>query len=210
MNTVERAPRGQMRERAGWPYPLPVRRDPLIGRDRELALVAGLLVRDDVGLVTLTGAGGSGKTRLAVELATDLRERFSDGVCFVLLAPILDAALVVSAVAQSLGIHEAGDRSLVESLTAHLRDKQMLLVLDNFEHLLPAATLVADLLAACRDLTILVSSRAVLQVSGEHEVMVPPLGLPRRSPLPPLERLTESEPYDCLSIGRARCSQSFV
>src|SRR5688572_10967625 len=124
VNIVELAPRGQVRGRAGWPQKLPVWRDPLIGRERELALVAGLLVRDDVGLVTLTGAGGSGKTRLAVELAAELRDRFLDGVCFVPLAPILDPALVVSAIAQPLGVHETGDRPLVESLTAYLRDKQ--------------------------------------------------------------------------------------
>ena len=206
MDMLERTPRNPIRERAGWPHTLPVRREALIGRERELALVAALLVRDDVGLVTLTGAGGSGKTRLAIELAANLHERFADGVSFVPLAPILDPTVVVSAIAQSLGVHEAGERSLPESVTAYLRDKQLLLVLDNFEHLPSAATLVGDLLTACHDLTILVSSRAVLHLSGEHEVRVPPLGLPRRSPLPPLSRLTESESVQ-LFVERARAAQ---
>src|SRR5882724_1574920 len=116
MNSAEWAPGDQIRERSAWPHNLPVRRDPLIGRERQLALVAGLLVRDEVGLVTLTGAGGSGKTRLAVEVAADLFDRFSDGVCFVPLAPVLDPTFVVSAIAQLLGVHEAGDRPLIEGL----------------------------------------------------------------------------------------------
>src|SRR5439155_844843 len=138
--------------------------------------------------------------------AADLLDQFSDGVCFVPLAPILDPTFVVSAIAQLLGVHEAGDRPLIESLLVFLRDKHMLLVLDNFEHLLPAASLVTELLANCHDLTIMVSSRAVLHVSGEHDVGVPPLGLPRRSPLPPPEQLIESEAVR-LFVERARAAQ---
>jgi predicted ATPase/DNA-binding CsgD family transcriptional regulator len=184
----------------------PAWRDALIGRDRELMQVAALLARDDVGLVTLTGAGGSGKTRLALAVADDLVSHFADGICFVPLAQIANAALVESEVGQMLGVRESGGRSLAESLKDHLREKQLLLILDNFEQILPAAPLVKALLTACPRLKVLVTSRAVLHISGEHVVPVPPLSLPGR-PFPPLEQLTQYGAVE-LFIARAREARS--
>jgi predicted ATPase/DNA-binding CsgD family transcriptional regulator len=136
------------------------------------------LSKGQARLVTLTGPGGAGKTRLALHVAADMLDRFEDGVCFVELAPVSDVGLVVPMIARALGVQDAAGRPLIDVLSAHLHDRRLLLVLDNFEQLLAAATVVAELLRACPGLSVLVTSRAPLQIGGEHEFPVPPLALP--------------------------------
>ncbi len=152
-------------------------RNRLIGRDHEVAAVQHILLQEQVGLLTLTGPGGIGKTRLAMQVAANLLDHFVDGVYFVALAPIRDSGQLDAAIAQSVGVREAPARSLLESLQEDLRGKQVLLVLDNFEQILTAAALVGALLATCRRLKVLVTSRAPLHLYGEHEFSVPPSGV---------------------------------
>lgn len=160
------------------PHNLPIQPTSLIGRQREVRAVHDLLARDDVRLVTLTGTGGTGKTRLGLQVAAELLDQFNDGAIFVELAPISDPAFVVSTIAQALGVRDVGGRPVLETLKEYLYEKQVLLLLDNFEQILLAAPSIAELLGACRGLKVLVTSRAALHLRGEHEVPVPPLALP--------------------------------
>jgi predicted ATPase/DNA-binding CsgD family transcriptional regulator len=169
---------------------LPAYLTPLVGREQEVVEACTLLRRPEVRLVTLTGTGGIGKTRLALQLATELLADFADGVYFVALAPISDPDLVVPTIAQLFEIKEAGDWPLLERLQAHLQEKQLLLLLDNFEQILSASASLADLLVVCPHLKILVTSRAVLHVQGEQEFPVPPLAVPDFAHLPEREALT--------------------
>ncbi len=158
-------------------------RSPLLGRGDNLAQVQQLLLKEDVALLTLTGPGGIGKTRLALQAAANLLDHFVDGVYFVPLAAISDPALVLGQVAQALAVHAGLERRLLALLQDHLRPQQLLLVLDNFEQVLPAALDVAELLHACPQLTVLATSRAPLHLYGEHEFAVPPLALPNAGDL---------------------------
>jgi predicted ATPase/class 3 adenylate cyclase len=172
---------------------LPRQATALIGREREVGEVCALIQGPNVALVTLTGPGGTGKTRLALQVAAELLEDFSAGVWFVDLAPFTDDSMVLPAIAGVLGLKESADRSLNDTLRDYLRGKRALLVLDNFEQVVAAATQVSRLLSACPDLKVLATSRIPLRVSGEHEYPVPPLALPDPAHLPPLERLTQYE-----------------
>jgi non-specific serine/threonine protein kinase len=172
-------------------YHGPVPLTSLIGRHAELEEATHWLLDPETRLLTLTGAPGAGKTRLALAVATAVHAEFSDGVWFVPLAPLQRPELVVPTLAQHLGVRQAGRRALLETLTQTLRDRRVLLVLDNLEHLLPAAPALVELLAGSREVTLLVTSRAPLRVSGERRLDVTPLALPRLEPLPSLEDLAQ-------------------
>jgi predicted ATPase/DNA-binding CsgD family transcriptional regulator len=186
---------------------LPVQHTQLVGRELEVAKVCALLRRPEIRLLTLTGAGGVGKTRLGIQVATELFEDFADGVCFVPLAPISDSELVVSTIAQAIGLQEAEDQLLPILLNAYLRDKHLLLVLDNFEQVVDSALQVMNLLDACPQLKALVTSRVVLHVRAEHEFAVPTLSLPDPKHLPDFAALSQYEAV-ALFIQRAQAIQS--
>jgi DNA-binding XRE family transcriptional regulator len=163
------------------PTNLPVPPTPLIGRAQDVAAVRDELTHAEVRLLTLTGTPGIGKTRLALQVATELRDAFADGVIFIPLAPIRDPALVIATIAQALEISELPGQSALEPLQTALHEQHLLLVLDNIEQVLQAAPQLAALLTAAPRLTLLVTSRVALHLSGEHRFAVPPLALPPAS-----------------------------
>src|SRR5580692_4891400 len=173
--------------RIGLPKPL----TSFIGRERELAEAKELL--QGSYLVTLTGPGGSGKTRLCIALAAQVAVDYPDGVYFVPLAPVRDPGLVPSTIAQSIGLQDARDRPRMEHLVSQLRGRQLLIVLDNFEHLLAGAPVVTRLLEETRAVRILVSSRSPLHISGEQECPVPPLAVPEEDARPAAASLAACE-----------------
>jgi excisionase family DNA binding protein len=190
-----------VRQRSGTgPQTLPVSPTSFIGREEVVAEVTALLRRRDVRLVTLTGPGGTGKTRLALRVAVDLAVTFAAGAAFVPLAAVHQSDLVVPTIAQVLGVRETEDESPQERLRSFLRDRKLLLVLDNLEQVSGAAPALGDLLAQCPRLTILATSRSPLHLAGERVYPVPPLALPPRratvggvSDLPPLDTLARTE-----------------
>ncbi|MBA2598074.1 MAG: tetratricopeptide repeat protein [Chloroflexia bacterium] len=180
---------------------LPVPLTSLLAREREIAEVSTLLCRGDVRLLTLTGPGGVGKTRLAIASASNLTADFPDGIAFVALAPVRHPDLVALAVAQALNVGAGGAEQHLAGLISSLRDAAMLLVLDNFEHVVAAAPLVVEFLTSCPRLTILATSRAALHVSGEREYPVAPLSVPASDT--PLSDHIASAPAVRLFVERA-------
>jgi predicted ATPase/transcriptional regulator with XRE-family HTH domain len=157
---------------------LPASSTPFFGRQAEIEDLVGLLQNDAVRLVTITGTGGIGKTRLALEVASRLAHKTADGVAFVDLAPIRDPNLVVATISAVLDIKEQGDQSPIETLIHHLANRRLILLLDNFEHLIDAAQVVSQLLAAAPTLKVLTTSRERLRLRGEHDVPLAPLPVP--------------------------------
>jgi predicted ATPase len=171
---------------------LPLELSSFVGREKELAEVKRLL--ENNRLLTLTGSGGCGKTRLALAAASELAEGFEDGVWLVELASLADPSLVAQPVASTLGVREQQGRSLIETLSNYLSSKQVLLVLDNCEHLVEACAMLADaLLHTCSNLKILATSREALAIAGERNWPVPPLSTPDQQLLPPVEQLGRFE-----------------
>lgn len=185
------------------PSNLPLQLTPFIGRQREVAAASHLLRREEVRLLTLTGPGGTGKTRLALHVAEMVSEDFERGVYFVSLASVSDFRLIAPTIAGTLKVKERPGQPLLDTLQDYLHDKKMLLVVDNFEHLTDGAVTISELLGACPNLKVLVTSRGVLNLLGEYDYPVPPLEVPDPTQLPNLDALTENDAV-ALFVDRAR------
>ncbi len=171
---------------------VPIPRNPLIGRENLLTATCALLAREDVALVTLTGAGGTGKSRLAIQIGLEMLDHFKDGVFMVMLEPLSDPYLVLATIAETLGIREApGSQPIGEMLKDYLHDKCMLLLLDNFEQVVDAAPCIADLLETCPTLKCIATSRTPLRLRAEKEILVPPLKVPSLANSVNLESLSQ-------------------
>jgi predicted ATPase/DNA-binding CsgD family transcriptional regulator/transcriptional regulator with XRE-family HTH domain len=196
------------RHRETPPNNLPAQLTSFIGREGEVEKVAGLLRRPQTRLLTMTGPPGIGKTRLSQEVGARFLEDslFEDGVFFVPLAPITETELVAGAMAQTLNVKETSGQSTLESLKEFMRERRMLLVMDNFEQIVPAGAVLADLLGACEGLKALVTSREALHIYGEQVFFVPPMELPRKDNMPTAETLEQCEATD-LFMQRARAAR---
>jgi predicted ATPase/transcriptional regulator with XRE-family HTH domain len=186
-----------------WLHSLPTPASPIVGRSDERATLGALLQRQDVRLITLVGAGGTGKTRLALQIASDARETFGDAVCFVGLGSLTEPKLVAPTIASVLGLSPSVGEPLPKLLASALASRPLLLVLDNFEHLLAAAPLLAELLSTAPALKLLVTSRVVLNLYDEYGFQVHPLPLPNLQRLPPIEQLMRYPAVE-LFVLRAR------
>jgi len=189
------------------PHNLPRQLTSLVGREQGVATAEALLQRPEVRLLSMVGTAGVGKTRLALQVALDLLEHFADGVFFVALAPIRDPELVLATVAQTLGLRVMGDQSFLDVLKVNLRDKHCLLALDNFEQVVSAAPQLSDLLEACPDVKLLITSREVLHLRAEQQFSVPPLALPDRRRLPDEQALAHVAAVE-LFLHRAQAISS--
>src|SRR5579884_2982049 len=186
---------------------LPAQLTTLIGRKREVETICTLLRKPEVRLLTLTGTPGVGKTRLALEVAWELVHDFADGVHLVSLASLSDPALVIPTIARRLGLTESGSLPVLELLKVSQREKQRLLLLDNFEQVIQAATLLAELLEACPAVKLLVTSREVLHLRAEHQFSIPPLALPDRKHLTDTQALAHVAAVE-LFLQRAQAIRS--
>jgi hypothetical protein len=186
------------------PTNLPVVATPFIGRAAELAALSELLDRDEIHLVTVIGPGGVGKTRLALQAAADALDQFADGIYWVPLAPIQDPELALDAIAQALGLRREIAEPIDATVARYLSDKKLLLVIDNFEHLLGAAPALAKLLTAARSVRVVATSREPLRIGGEHIYDLPPLAVPAGGVGPDIEVVDAID----LFVARARSADN--